>query len=111
MLVRNALRVVLVRTTTVTGGMEAISLAQAIKLSIIANISSAIVRRKENSADTMKSLLSYVSVPKEQYGVCFVDMRMMDHMDDMRSLHVLADRWRVMYERYSRAKNMIFEHN
>lgn len=54
---------------------ESISLAQAIRLSNIAYISTAFVRREATLTQTIQSFLSYAAAFEEDCGVRFGDLR------------------------------------
>lgn len=60
-----------------------ILLPLAIKLSKVASISEAIVRRKATFLDTMQSLLSSARASNEKYAGRFVDMRLLDIVEGM----------------------------
>lgn len=80
---------------------------QAIKLSKTENISTANVRRKATFTDRMQSLLSYTRVFKEDIGVRFVDVRIMDIEEKMVFSMFLAASSRTTHVRYIRTGEMM----
>lgn len=72
-----------------------ISPAQAIKVSEIANISIAIVRREAAFADRMHNLLSYARLLKKDYGAGFVCVRITNFVEDMMLSIFSAFNYRV----------------
>lgn len=79
------------------GLTEALWPAEAITMSKIANISTVIQRHKVTFADTMPSLLSYVSALEEDYGVRVVDVHMKNIVEDMISSNFLEASPRAIY--------------
>lgn len=63
-----------------------------IKLSEITAISRAIMQRRATFTDTMQRLLSYARAVKEDYGLCFVDVRI---TDILKTWFSLSSRWLI----------------
>lgn len=77
--------------------------AHVIKLSKIANISTAIFQSKALSSNIMQSLMSYVRSFEESYGARFFDLGVMDTLVDTISSHFLEVKAIVTCVRYSTA--------
>lgn len=63
--------------------IKAISRAQPLKLSKIEDISTANFRLEVTFIEARQSVLSYAQVVEEKYGVRFVDVCIIDIVDDM----------------------------
>lgn len=74
--------------------------AVAIKLSKDANISTVSVRRKAIFTDTIHILLSYAQVFKADYGVRFVNVRVLDIVEAIKSSNLLSSNSRATYVHY-----------
>lgn len=59
--------------------------AQEVKVSKIANIPAAIMRRKISFTDNLQTNLNYARRVDEEYAQSFVDMRVPHTLDDMMS--------------------------
>lgn len=84
-----------------------ISPAQAIKLIKTANTSKTILRLKETFTDTIRSLLGYARVLKEDYFKSFVDVLISDTLAEMMFSNSLAGNARATY---IRVRNMMTKH-
>lgn len=87
-----------------------ISTAQEIKPSKITSVTAVFVRREKAFTDSMQSLLRYVRVVKEDYGVCFVNERMMDILGDMMFSIVSAANFRATYICYISAGKIMIKY-
>lgn len=83
---------------------------QTITLSKATTISTAIVRRETKLTDRVETLLSYVQALEEYYIISFVDMRIMDTVEDIRSTDLLASNYKTTNIRHIRVGKMIFQH-
>lgn len=88
---------------------EAISPAQAIKLSKIANISIAILRREAKFTDIIDSLLSYERPFKEDHGARFVDVHIIDIFKDKMISEPQAAKYSATYVHYISVVNMMIK--
>lgn len=79
-----------------------ISLAQATKISIIANISILRARLEATFSETMQRLLSYARKVGQDYVVRFVDVGIIDIVEYIMSLKFLAASSRGTYKQYIR---------
>lgn len=82
----------------------------AIKLSKIVNISTAIVRREATLTYTMQSLRSYGQAFEEHYAVRFIDVNIMDVVEDTLPSKILAGICRAIYIRYIRVGKKLIKH-
>lgn len=89
--------------------LTALSPAQSVKLSQSLNISTTLMRRKENFIDTIKIFLRYLRSFEEYYGVYFVDMIIMRVVGNRMSLRSLDASSRATCIPYSRAGKMTIE--
>lgn len=88
---------------------NAVSRAQAIKLSKVASISNAFVRRETSFTGTRQSLLSYMGAYKEDYGVQLVDVRIIVIVGVMESSIFLASNFNMTYLHYIRIYKMMIK--
>lgn len=89
---------------------KALSPAWVIKLSRIAKISTAIVRRKPSFSDKMQSLLRYARAHGEDYCATFFDVRILNIVEDVKSFNVLGSNYIATYIRYVLVHKMIIKH-
>lgn len=89
---------------------KAISPAQSIKLSETTSVSTANVQREATFTDSMESMLSYTSRFEKNYGEHFVDVRVMDVIDDMACSNALALKSRPTFVCYIGVRKMSFIH-
>lgn len=87
-----------------------ISLSLEIKLSQIANISTAFMRQEPMFIDTTNSPLSYSRVVEEEYVIRFVEVRTMDIVEDTTSSNFLDANSRATYVRFITIGQMLLMH-
>lgn len=83
---------------------------QSIKRSKIANIFTAVVRRKVEFTGTMQSVLSNRRALEEAYGTRSVDMHILDIVKDMMSSTFLPNNSRAIYTRYTTVAKMTIKY-
>lgn len=84
-------------------------MAQPIKLSKFANISTEIVWYKPTRTEKMKSLLNYAQAIDENCSLQFVNVRITDIFDEKMSSNFLAANCRVIYVCYIRAGKVMIK--
>lgn len=89
---------------------EAILPAQAVKLSIDANITITIMRESATINEIIHCLLSYAQAFKENNGVHFRNIRIVDIAEDLLSSNFLAISSKETYVCYIRGSKMLIKH-
>lgn len=89
---------------------KAISPPLTVKLSKTANISTTIVRREATLTDSKRGFLIYALEYEEYYVVRFIDVRIMDIVNEMASSKFLTTNSRVTYVRLFRVGKLMMNH-